>query len=225
MIKKTSINQSKGFTLIEVSVVFAILLILAGAIFPSLQSAKKQPTLERAAYKLGQDLRYMQQMASETKIFASLGTIPVGYGIYLPFTPGGNSQPISSYTTYANCNSPSDAIPSTSGCNGETEVIKIIDVEKGVQIENMCNFADENAYNDPTYTTVYCTALIPNPDNLFTLNSLGSNNPIIFFYALTLGTGAPPGMSGVTAITLSLISDPNKKKVVIVNSSGLIEVK
>jgi len=61
-------------------VVIVIITLLAVIVLVNYRIVKKQFTLQRAAYKLAQDLRRAQEMALSTKEMN--GNIPDGYGIH-----------------------------------------------------------------------------------------------------------------------------------------------
>lgn len=78
--------NNKGFTLIELIVVTAIIVLLLGLALPSYRSANKSLALQRAIHKLAQDLRRAQEMAmSATEVeVEGEGVVPEGgYGLYL----------------------------------------------------------------------------------------------------------------------------------------------
>lgn len=196
-------NKIKGFTLIEVIVVSAILLILAATIFPAMQTAKKGQPLERAAYKLAQDLAYLEQKAWETKIYEPLGTMPTGYGIY--FRSLLNTSQTTFYDLYAECSTILNQLPSFScGSGNANEVYATVDIEKGVQISKVCQY-------------------------LFSSGEECEQNPngqplILFKPSQSVAMPRVPGYN-LAVITLSLKDDPSKTKKVLVNFYGLIEVE
>jgi len=78
--------MKKGFSIIEFLVVLGIILLLAVIILPNYRAGEKQFNLQRAAYKLAQDLRRAQEMAmaaKESQKFVPPGVPPGGYGINL----------------------------------------------------------------------------------------------------------------------------------------------
>lgn len=73
-------KNKDGFTLPEMLVVLFIILLLSAVAFANYRGGERQYALQRAAYKLAQDLRRTQQMAMSAKEFQ--GVIPLGgYGI------------------------------------------------------------------------------------------------------------------------------------------------
>jgi len=111
-----------GFTLIEVLVIIAIIVILSGVVFINYRSSEKTLALQRAANKLAQDIRRVQEMAIAAQVCCG-GTVPPGgYGIYL-----GNVND-TSYILYADKNNSGDYSPAGN------ERIETINLEQGVKI-------------------------------------------------------------------------------------------
>jgi prepilin-type N-terminal cleavage/methylation domain-containing protein len=81
----TGNKDQKGFTFVESLIVIAMIGILSVVIIPSYQSARSQLALERAAVKLAQDIRKVQEMALSAYECGSPcgGSMPLGYGIYI----------------------------------------------------------------------------------------------------------------------------------------------
>ena len=74
-------KNSRGFTLIEALVVSAIIFTLSAILFPNYRKFHYQCCLLRSAYKVAQDTRRAQEMATSAREYQ--GSIPPGYGIYL----------------------------------------------------------------------------------------------------------------------------------------------
>ncbi len=72
--------NNKAFTVIELLVVTAIIVLLTSLLFANYRVGDRQLALQRAANKLAQDLRRSQELAVSAKEFA--GDIPGGYGVY-----------------------------------------------------------------------------------------------------------------------------------------------
>jgi len=97
-IKTTFGNKSgAGFSLPELLVVVAMILLMTGLILPNWRSGERTLALDRVVHKAGQDVRRVQELALRAQIHnCSVGTIQ-GYGIYF------NESNPASYIIYAEC--------------------------------------------------------------------------------------------------------------------------
>jgi prepilin-type N-terminal cleavage/methylation domain-containing protein len=76
--------MKKGFTLIEVLVVLAIIFVLTSITFPSYRTAQRQYIIENAAQKLAQDIRRVEEMAMAAREHPGASVnFQRGYGIRL----------------------------------------------------------------------------------------------------------------------------------------------
>ena len=91
--------RNKGFTLLEITVVVAIITLLATIFLANYRGGEREFALKRSAHKLAQDLRTVQEMALSGQrpppIFGG-GFPKGGYGIH--FFPDSNS-----YILFADC--------------------------------------------------------------------------------------------------------------------------
>ncbi|HDZ54783.1 MAG TPA: prepilin-type N-terminal cleavage/methylation domain-containing protein [Candidatus Nealsonbacteria bacterium] len=94
---------NRGFTLIELLVVISIIVILTGIVLVSYRAGEQQLALQRAANKLAQDIRRVQEMAMSAKESQKIfppGVPLGGYGIhltrgenqYIIYSDGGNEK-------------------------------------------------------------------------------------------------------------------------------------
>jgi len=91
-------KSGAGFTLVELFVVLAIIVLLTGMIFINYRQGGTQLALQRSANKLAQDIRRAEEMAMSTREYK--GMVPLGgYGIYLTITPPDQNH----YILFADC--------------------------------------------------------------------------------------------------------------------------
>jgi competence protein ComGC len=113
--------QEKGLTFIEALVVIFIVVILASIAIANFPEGRKQLKLQRAAHKLVQDLREVQEMATSAKEYECLmGLYLKGYGINF-------IDEADFYSLRARCEN---------GSYQDFEV-KSIDFEEGVEIKEL----------------------------------------------------------------------------------------
>lgn len=113
----------RGFTLIEILVVIAIIILLSGIIFSNYRSGESQFALLRSAHKLTQDIRRAQEMAMSMREYP--GPIPKGYGVYFNFATA------TQYLIYRDISEP------TNKRYDRNEEIETLFVEKGVKISKI----------------------------------------------------------------------------------------
>lgn len=125
--------KNKGFTLIEILIVMIIMAILSVVIFANYRLGQQQFVLQRATYKLAQDIRRVQAMAGLAedackKFGDDFHTdYEYGYGIFLEMTPAPETQ---KYELIADCNG--DGKQSSGD-----EVIETIDFEEGTRVKEL----------------------------------------------------------------------------------------
>ena len=116
-------NQ-RGFTLIELLVVLGIVIFLSGMIFVNYRAKGGEFSLQRAAYKLAQDIRRAAELAMSAREFE--GAVPMGgYGIHLKFPTEKTS-----YILYADENG-NEKYDAADG------IVETIFFEEGVEIKNI----------------------------------------------------------------------------------------
>ena len=188
----------KGFTLVELLVVLAVIAILSGILVANFPEIRQQLALKRAAYKLAQDIRWVQEMAMSSAEFKESedcldpsAFTAYGYGIHIDLSPVQGSN--KSYILYADTNGDED-YTSVADC-----IIKTVSLEeKGIVIKEIQNVVGEK---------VTINFKPPNPKVNIELLQAGTDNVKI---VLTV---------------LALEQDLLKTKSVLVNKAGLIEVK
>ena len=108
------LNKNRGFSITELMITVAIIVIMSAILVPNYQSFKKQLALERSATKLAQDIRRAQEMAIAAEEYPR-----VGYGIY-------SEEDGEEYFLYA------DTSENESFDPGET--VEVIELEKDIFI-------------------------------------------------------------------------------------------
>ncbi len=127
--KRPALSLSKGFTLIELIVVSAIILIITG--FIMFQQAKfNSATLMRSlTYSVALSIRQAQVYGTSVKEFS--GTFAPGYGVYFP-TSGASAN---TYWLFA------DIVPASVGdgaYTNSTEALPTFTLGKGYIIGSLC---------------------------------------------------------------------------------------
>lgn len=93
--------MKKGFTLVELMVVVAVIAISSSILLLNWEPAQKAFNLRHAAFQLAEDLRRAQQLSLSTHQF-QCNPLPAedhtGYGLYL------NTSSTTSYQVFENCN-------------------------------------------------------------------------------------------------------------------------
>ena len=119
-------SKKNGFTLIELLVVVTIIIILTVITTINYRSGQRQLALQRASYKLGQDIRKIQSIAGlEETGCVGVVDYQYGYGIHLDT---GNPK---SYILFADCNG-------NEIYNGAIDInIETIEFEKEVEISSL----------------------------------------------------------------------------------------
>lgn len=129
--------MNRGFTIIELLTVTAIIVVMTGLILPNWQAGKSQFALERSTSKLAQDIRWAEEMALAASEVA--GQLPYGYGLHIDL-----SDPYT-YFLYADFDgTASDGDLNWNGgpnCKnfvaGQDCIIETIPLEKRVTISNL----------------------------------------------------------------------------------------
>lgn len=128
----------RGFTLIELVVVIALIALITALVLPNYRSGDQRLALQRSAYKLAQDLRRAQEMATSAKEFG--GQVPAGYGIHLK-----NTQP-NQYILFADLDGSEDY---DSG-----EEVEILGFERNIYIDSLSPDSPLNVVFSPPDPTV-----------------------------------------------------------------------
>lgn len=137
--------NSKAFTLIELIVVTAIIVLLTTLILSNYRAGDRQFALQRSAHKLAQDLRRVQEMAVSVQEFE--GTMPGGYGLYL------NKNQPAQYLIFADLNGDQRYSELVDG------LVEEISLEKRINISGLSPLAHDSSltitFVPPDPTTVF----------------------------------------------------------------------
>jgi prepilin-type N-terminal cleavage/methylation domain-containing protein len=149
--------MKKGFTLVELLTVLAIIFTLTSISFPFYRTAQKNYVLENAAQKLAQDIRRVEEMGMSAREITNPNDprekiVPKGgYGIYLKLNP----QEI---IIFADCN---DDRQYTSGNVCGTfprkfsEKIEDLNLESKVRLTNLSPLSPLNITFKPPDPTIF----------------------------------------------------------------------
>ena len=147
-----------GFTLIEMLVVLAIMIIITGSVIFSIGSERQNSALMRSAQKLSLDLRRAQSFSFSSKVFKASG-VPCGWGAHF------NGAGSNSYIIFAdlavnpNC-SDRDFVRNSNG----SEDFETINLEPEITVNVLSNGLTDIIFTPPdpvvTFTPGQTTATI-----------------------------------------------------------------
>ena len=158
--------NNKGFTLIELIVVTSIIMILTALSLANYDTGKKQLALQRASFKVSQDLRRAQEMSMSSKEFN--GSIPPGgYGLFFRKFPLGGYDYPHLYMLFAD-------LDGNGTMDIGSELVEIIDLEEGVKFSD---FYLEGMVSNETYFTF----IPPDPETSIVDGTYDSTKIIISF--------------------------------------------
>jgi prepilin-type N-terminal cleavage/methylation domain-containing protein len=152
MRKKFNFKQQKGFTLVEMLVVIAIIAILSVFFIPNFREGEAQMRLQRSANKLYQDFRRVQEMAISSRVCAECPLNPDsaplrGYGLAMSArdfdTPELDDN--KKYIIYAN-NNPDSSEYYYDSSAGDI-VIETVYFEKGVYVKDVVDLEEGLSYD------------------------------------------------------------------------------
>lgn len=123
--EKFSQNSTTGFTIPELLVSVFVIVLMTAIIVPSWRAGEMALALDRAAHKLGQDVRHAQELALRAQPFTcSIGSMS-GYGVFF------NEDDPDSYILFAECNGNNAYNAGTDG------LVQSIPLEAGISIQNV----------------------------------------------------------------------------------------
>lgn len=91
-------NREGGFTIPELLVVVAVIMLMTGLILPNWKSGEQSLALDRVAHKAGQDVRRAQELSMRAEAFTCTTGSISGYGVFF------DQNTPTSYILFAECN-------------------------------------------------------------------------------------------------------------------------
>jgi len=118
-------SREEGFTIPELLVVVAIIVLMTGLVLPNFRSGERTLALNRAVHKAGQDVRKAQELAlsAKTHICPNDPAEKIsGYGVFF------DQNIPTSYVIFAECNNNNTY---NEGIDG---IVETISLESGIEI-------------------------------------------------------------------------------------------
>lgn len=150
-------SQPRGFTLIEMLVVTAVMIVISGLLLASNSRFGGTVQLESLAYDIGLSIRQAQVYGISVRQFAP-GVYTAGYGMHFE---------LSSPTTYVLFG---DAV-SANGLYDVGELVTSTTISRGYSIKQLCVTQTGNA-EDCSVTKIDVLFKRPEPDAFISANSL-----------------------------------------------------
>ncbi|PIV45837.1 MAG: hypothetical protein CO144_01940 [Candidatus Nealsonbacteria bacterium CG_4_9_14_3_um_filter_35_11] len=175
-LKCLNVKMEKGFSLIELLVVVAVIVILSTLVFSDYSKGGKKMALERAAQRLSQDIRKTQEMAMSAYQPSDIcngtpGNLK-GFGIHFDESSGNEKK----YIIFAECN---DTEPNYDYDGDGPDDVKegwSVDIEKGIKISDI---EKDDLSNGSTYPTTLSVVSIPPDPTIYIASSSSGYEAII----------------------------------------------
>lgn len=143
--------MNKGFTLIEIIAVVAIMVLLSAAVSVNWRTGDQSLALDRAAHQLSQDVRGAIEMSMQAKELSPGSSCPVGsidgYGM---FFDAANS---SSYLLFADCDGDHQYRP------GQDALVQTIRLDDQIRIVSVSPQSSESVLFVPPEPQVFITPM------------------------------------------------------------------
>lgn len=157
--------MNKGFTIFEMLVVLAIIVIITGIVIFNIGSERQNSALLRSAQKLSLDLRRTQSFTLSSKVFKTLG-VPCGWGMHF------NGIDSNSYVIFAD-------LASVQNCSDRdyqrafdgSEDFETINLESGITISNLSGSLSDIVFTPPEPTVTFTPAQISADITIINKNS------------------------------------------------------
>lgn len=135
--------MNNGFTLIEILVVLAIIVIITGIVIFNINSERQNSALLRSAQKLSLDLRRAQSFALSSKVFKTSG-VPCGWGAHFNGVGSANYIIFADLAVNPNC-SDRDFIRAADG----SEDFETINLEPGITVGSLSGGLTDVVFTPP----------------------------------------------------------------------------
>ncbi len=142
-------TNSLGFTLIEMLVVIAIMVIITGIVIFNIGSERQNSALMRSAQKLSLDLRRAQSFALSSRVFKTLG-VPCGWGMHFNGIGSNNYVIFADLAVNQNC-SDRDFIRAANG----SEDFETINLESGITVSSLSSGLSDVVFTPPDTTVTF----------------------------------------------------------------------
>lgn len=135
--------MNSGFTLIEMLVVLAIIVIITGIVIFNTSLERQNSALLRSAQKLSLDLRRAQSFALSSKVFKTSG-VPCGWGAHFNGIGSDNYIIFADLAVNQNC-SDRDFIRAANG----SEDFETINLESGITVSGLSGGLSDIVFTPP----------------------------------------------------------------------------
>lgn len=144
--------MNKGFTLIEMLVVLAIIVIITGIVIFNIGSERQNSALLRSSQKLSLDLRRAQTFALSSRVFKTTG-IPCGWGVH--FNGIGSTSYIifADLALAADCSN-RDFVRAADG----SEDFETANLESGITVNSLSSGLSDVVFTPPEPTVTFTPA-------------------------------------------------------------------
>ncbi|MBI2446407.1 MAG: prepilin-type N-terminal cleavage/methylation domain-containing protein [Parcubacteria group bacterium] len=159
-------NIPKGFTLIEILVVLAIIVIITSVVIFNIGSERQNSALLRSVQKLSLDLRRAQSFALSSKVFKTIG-IPCGWGVHFNGMGSDNYVIFADLALNPNC-SDRDFIRAADG----SEDFETIYLESGITVNSLSSGLSDIVFTPPEPTVTFTPAQTSSSITLININSV-----------------------------------------------------
>jgi len=136
-------QNNKGFTLIEILVVLAIIIIITGIVIFNVGTERQNSALLRSSQKLSLDLRRAQSFALSSKTYKTSG-VPCGWGVHFNGLGSTNYIIFADMAAAADCSN-RDFIRTGNG----SEDFETINFESGININSLSNNLSDVVFTPP----------------------------------------------------------------------------